>query len=119
MSRKYIVLTVMCIALVAVLSVIAGLNIGKSPVHYESTPTPYPVSEITPSALQTTVPVEEEKYTIRLDGSNLVLYEGKKKINETEIAPHVLPMADIKALRSGLGYSTLENALMDWESLCK
>lgn len=119
MSRKYIVLTVIGVVIAAVLSITIGINMGKGPVSYKTTPTPYHVSEATESALQTTVPAAKEKYTIRLDGNTLALYEDGKKINETEIAPHVLPMADIKALRLGLGYSTLENALMDWESLCK
>ena len=119
MSRKYIIWVVAGAAVVLILSIIAGINIGKSPATYEATPTPYPVSPIEQASIQTTVPLKEEKYTIRLEGSSLILYDGEKKLNETEITPHVLPSSDIEALKSGLSYSSLENALVDWESLCK
>ncbi len=119
MNRKYIIWVIMAIALITVLSIITGINMGKSRSTPNPTPTQTQIPEVKQTSLSTTAPDTEKRYTIRLDGNTLVLYEAEEKINETEITPHVLPMADIKALQSGLDYSTLENALMDWESLCK
>lgn len=105
--------------MVAAISVITGINMVKGPNTYKFTPAPSPSFEAKEAAIQTTVPDNEEKYKIVLEDNCLILYEGKKKLNETEIAPDVLPFSDIKALESGLSYSSLENALVDWESLCK
>ena len=92
---------------------------GKSHAVPTPTPTYTQAPEVTEATLSTTAPDTEKIYTIQLQGNTLVLYENKEKLNETEIAPNVLPSSDITALKSGLEYSSLENALMDWESLCK
>ncbi len=119
MNRKYIILIIIGIAIIAALSILIGINMGKTPGTNEPSPSPTQASEFAEVSSETVVPVPEEKYTITLKGNLLALYKGKDKINETIIAPHVLPHSDIEALKSGLSYSTLENALMDWESLCK
>ena len=92
---------------------------GKNHSVFPPTPAYTPTPEVTEATLSTTAPETEKIYTIRLQGNTLVLYENEEKLNETEIAPHVLPSSDITALKNGLVYSSLENALMDWESLCK
>ena len=119
MNRKYIIWVIPGIILIGILSVVTGINMGKN--HRVPTPTPAytQVPEVREANLSTTAPETEKIYTIRLQENILVLYENEQKLNETEIAPHVLPSSDITALKNGLEYSSLENALMDWESLCK
>ncbi len=119
MNRKYIIWIILGAVTVGTLSVIAGLKMGNTPETQTPSPSPTEYSDLAEASAQAQIPVPEQKYTIVLEEDSLVLYENDKKLNETEIAAQVLPYADIKALKSGIAYSSLENALIDWESLCK
>lgn len=119
MNRKYIIWIIPGVIAIGVLSVIAGLKMGKTPEIQKPSPSPTEYSDYTEVSTQTQIPDPEEEYTIILKEGSLVLYENDKKLNETKIAAHVLPYGDIEALESGLVYHSLENALIDWESLCK
>ena len=61
---------------------------------------------------------ETGAYKMILNGNKLMLYFNDELLNETTVASEVLPRADVKALSDGIAYKTIEDALVDWESLC-
>lgn len=119
MTKKQII--ALCVAglIIAALSIWLGFNSIEQNKDFKlPSPSPYttPVSEQVSTS--TVIPEFEEKYKILLNGTSLELYEDGIVIKQTQIAPDVFPRADIKALTEGIAYSSIEKALIDWESLC-
>jgi len=82
-----------------------------------ATPTPLPAETppVQPVALPTVSP---EIYKIQLSGDTLTLIHNGTTIGSAEITPDVYPYNDIKALSEGIIYSSYEEVMADWESLC-
>ncbi|MBQ7975589.1 MAG: hypothetical protein IJ300_07890 [Clostridia bacterium] len=122
MKRKTIIIVSISAIVLLIVSICIGL-FSVAPVSNSEPPLSSPEVTGNPTTdeniTDTFVPEEKGDYKIILSGDTLQLYNKDELINQTSIAPDVLPRADIKALSLGIEYYTLEEALLDWESLCK
>ncbi len=122
MNKKTIItITGVLSASILVISVLAGIFSVKNeeqppdrPLHSDNPILPTSVKNVIDELTDNDI----GPYKIILSGNKLMLYLKDELIDETVVAPEVLPRADVKALTDGITYKTIEDALIDWESLC-
>lgn len=121
MRRKSIIIIGIITIVLLIVSILTGIFIVRGnkntnePINGTNN-TPYPSTS--QGVADTFTNEHNKKYKIILSDNNLMLYFEDELINETQVSADVLPRADIKALSAGIEYNSLEEALLDWESLC-
>lgn len=118
MQRNYRLLIAAALLALLILSVTVGFLLAE-----KNAPKPEPAP--TAHAVAASLPTEAVKapdtpvFKIKLEDDTLKMYSDDTVIKETTISPEVYPQEDITALTSGTVYTSLEAALVDWESMCE
>lgn len=119
MQRNYRLLIAAALLALLILSVTVGFLLAEKNAPNNSAPVP------TAHAVAASLPTEAEKkpeapvFKIKLEDDTLKMYSDETVIKETTISPEVYPQEDITALTFGTVYASLEDALIDWESMCE
>jgi len=121
LKRKSIIIIGIITIVLLIVSIFIGIYVGRDnkngnePIYgTKNSHSPSP----TEGVADTFTTENGKKYKIILADDNLMLYFEDELINKTQVSADVLPRADIKALSTGIEYNSLEEALVDWESLC-
>lgn len=118
MQKSYKLLIAAALGCILMLSVLAGYLLARNdsqPDNNAPAATAVAAAHQTQAPEPTTMPV----FKIKLDDSVLRMYSDNTVIKETVISPDVYPTDDIAELTAGTVYPCLEDALIDWESLCE
>lgn len=119
MQRNYKILLVAAFAVILILSSLVGFMLARITSEKKEIPTATQIVKSEVEEFDDEAEKVSSVFRIKLDDDVLKLYHEDAVIKEAVITPEIYPSGDIHELKVGTIYETMEEALVDWESLCE